>query len=79
VRFKRVTPDRKRKSRRDGGSESIDEVFESGYPQAEWVREKTRKRAPRTAVTHMLSTAVERGVDSEKDLQIALFLLGTGC
>jgi hypothetical protein len=76
VRFKRVTPDRKRKSRRDGGSESIDEVFESGYPQAEWVREKPRKRGSPTAVTHMLSTAVERGVDAEKYLQIAVFCRG---
>ena len=40
---------------------------------AEWVREKTRKRAPTMVVTHMLSTAVERGVDSEKSLQIGRF------
>ena len=69
----------KRKSRRDGGSKSIDEVFESGYPQAEWVREKARKRAPTTTVAHMLSTAVERGVDAEKYLQIALFCWGRRC
>jgi hypothetical protein len=63
----------KKESRRSGGSGSIDEVFESGYPQAEWVREKTRKRAPAAAFTHTLSTAVERDVDAEKALQIGRF------
>ena len=63
----------KRKSRRDGGSKSIDEVFDSGYPQVEWVREKTRKRAPPTTFTPTFSTPVERGVDSGKSLQIGHF------
>jgi hypothetical protein len=78
VRFKRVTPGRKRRSRRIGGSGSIDERLETGYPQTEWVREKTRKRAPTAAVAHMLSTAVERGVDAEKSLQISVFYIRQG-
>jgi hypothetical protein len=43
------------------------------------MREKTRKRAPLTTFAHMLSTAVERGVDSGKDLQIAAFYSGQAC
>jgi hypothetical protein len=45
------------------------EALESGYPQTRWVREKTRKRAPLMPAAHTFSTAVDRDVDADKDLQ----------
>jgi hypothetical protein len=48
-------------------------VLETGFPQPEWVREKTRKRAPPAVVSHRFSTAVDCGVDAYKSLQIGMF------